>query len=67
MLCGAGSDACARVQDQLLKAWSAIEPNAEACGLALFRWILCMKLLVSVTVCYAVIQVRFFHSKLISH
>jgi len=33
----AGSDACAKVQDQLVKAWTAIEPNAEACGTALFR------------------------------
>ena len=32
-----GSDACAKVQDRLLKAWSVIEPNAEACGSALFR------------------------------
>jgi len=33
----AGSDACAKVQDQLMKAWNVIEPNAEACGSALFR------------------------------
>jgi len=33
----AGSDACAKVQDQLLKAWSVIEPNVEACGSAFFR------------------------------
>lgn len=37
MLDDAGSDACAKVQDRLLKAWNAIEPNAEACGSALFR------------------------------
>jgi len=33
-----GSDACAKVQEQLLKAWNVIEPNSEAFGSTLFRW-----------------------------
>jgi len=37
VLDGAGSEACAKVQEQLVKAWNAIEPNAEACGSAFFR------------------------------
>jgi len=38
LLGAAGSEACAKVEEQLVKAWNVIEPNAEACGVALFRY-----------------------------